>query len=149
VLEIGPGPGRTTEVLRSMAPGLVAAEIDGMLASALASRLRDVTVVRADATALPFGDGAFGTVLSFTMLHHVPSAAAQDRLLAEAAHVLAPGGVFTGVDSLDGPEFRALHVDDVCVPVDPATIEDRLRRAGFTSVRTEPNPYVVQFRATA
>jgi len=151
VLEVGPGPGRTTEVLREMAPGLTAVEIDGPLAASLARRLggADLHVTRGDGTALPFRDGAFATVLSFTMLHHVPSVDAQDRLLAEVARVLAPGGVFVGVDSLDSPEFRALHVDDVCVPVSPGTIEARLRRAGFSSVRAEPNPYVVQFHAVA
>jgi SAM-dependent methyltransferase len=149
VLEIGPGPGRTTEVLRTMAPGLVAIEIDGPLAASLSDRLSGdgVRVLRGDATALPFHAGAFRTVLSFTMLHHVPSAEEQDRLLAEAGRVLAPGGMFVGVDSLDSPEFRALHVDDICVPVDPATVEARLRRAGFSSVRAEPNPYVLQFHA--
>jgi hypothetical protein len=48
--------------------------------------------------------------------------------------VLLPGAVVLGVDSLDGPAFRDLHVDDVCVPLDPATVEERLHRAGFQDV---------------
>ena len=149
VLEVGPGPGRTTDVLREMAPGLVALELDGPLAASLSRRLGGsaLKVVRGDAKALPFRDGTLRTVLSFTMLHHVPSIAQQDRLLAEVARVLAPGGVLIGVDSLDSPEFRALHVDDICVPVDPGTIAARLTRAGFAAARVEPNPYVVQFQA--
>ncbi|HYM15064.1 MAG TPA: class I SAM-dependent methyltransferase [Dehalococcoidia bacterium] len=149
VLEIGPGPGRTTEVLREMARRLTAVEIDGGLAAALAARLGGgaVRVVRGDGTALPFSTGRFTAALSFTMLHHVPSIAAQDRLLAEVARVLRPGGVLAGVDSKDSEEFRALHVDDICVPLDPATLAARLTAAGFATVRVEPNPYVIQFRA--
>jgi hypothetical protein len=53
------------------------------------------------------------------------------------------------VDSLDLPEFRELHVADICVPLDPERLPDRLMRAGFADVHVEVNPYVVQFRATA
>jgi SAM-dependent methyltransferase len=115
---------------------LTAVEADPDLAAALASRLAgtNVAVVHADATALPFEDGRFSAAASFTMLHHVPSAALQDRLLAEVARVLRPGGVLVGVDSLDRPAWRELHRGDVCVPVDPAGFPDRLRRAGFADV---------------
>jgi hypothetical protein len=44
----------------------------------------NVEVAEADATAMPFPDGSFSAVLSFTMLHHVPSVTLQDQLLAEA-----------------------------------------------------------------
>jgi len=33
--------------------------------------------------------------------------------------------------------WRELHAGDVCVPVDPATIADRLRDAGFVEVEVE------------
>jgi hypothetical protein len=36
---------------------------------------------------MPFVSHAFSTVISLTMLHHVPSAALQDRLAAEAGRV--------------------------------------------------------------
>jgi hypothetical protein len=81
------------------------------------------------------------------MLHHVPSADQQDQLFAEVARVLRPGAVFVGVDSLDSPEFRALHVDDICVPVPATGLEPRLLAAGFASAAVEVNPYVMQFRA--
>jgi predicted methyltransferase len=64
----------------------------------------------------------------------VPSAELQDRLFAEVARVLRPGGVFFGTDSLDGPGFQRLHAGDVCVPIDPLTLDERLRRAGFAHV---------------
>ena len=149
VLEVGPGPGRTTDILRQMTAKLTAVEIDPDLADALALRLAgtNVEVLRADGTALPFPDARFSAALSFTMLHHVPSIAEQDRLLAEVARVLRPGGVLAGVDSKDTPEFRGMHVDDICVPLDPATLPDRLKSAGFAEVDVDVNPYVIQFRA--
>ena len=55
--------------------------------------------------------------------------------------------MFLGSDSLDGPEFRELHEGDVCVPVDPATLDARLVDAGFVDVRVETNEYAVRFRA--
>jgi SAM-dependent methyltransferase len=150
VLEVGPGPGRTTDVLLRRAARLTAAEVDPDLAARLSERLAGtgVRVVNADGTRLPFPPGRFGTALSFTMLHHVPSAEAQDELLAEVARVLRPGSFLAGVDSLDSEEFRALHVDDVCVPVPPDGLADRLRAAGFADARVDVNEYAVRFRAT-
>jgi ubiquinone/menaquinone biosynthesis C-methylase UbiE len=149
VLEVGPGPGRTTDILREMAPRLTAVEIDKHLADALTARMAgtNVKVVNADATKLPFPDGRFTGAVSFIMLHHVPTPELQDKLLGEVARVLRKGGVFAGVDSLDSPDFRAMHVDDICVTVPPDTLAERLQRAGFSEAHVDPNPYVVQFRA--
>jgi len=84
VLELGPG--LITDVLPQRTARLTAIEIDPRLASSLRERMRNtnVEVVEADATAMPFADGSFFAVLSFTMVRHVPSATVQDRLLAEA-----------------------------------------------------------------
>jgi SAM-dependent methyltransferase len=149
VLEIGPGPGRTTDVLVSLVPQLTAAEIDEELAAALAARMAGtgVEVVHADATALPFATSRFSAVVSFTMLHHVPSVSDQDKLFSEVTRVLGPGGVFAGTDSLDSSDFRELHIGDVCVPVDPVTLPDRLLRAGFDGVEVDTNEYGVRFRS--
>jgi len=145
VLEVGPGPGTTTDVLRRTCARLTAVEVDPDLAASLAHRLAgsNVDVVHADATALPFDSGRFSGATSFTMLHHVPSPAAQDRLLAEVRRVLRPGGLLVGVDSIDGPAWRELHAGDTCVPVDPATLAQRLQQAGFVEVevqRASPEP---------
>lgn len=139
VLEVGPGPGMTTDVLRRTLARLTAVEVDPDLAAALAQRLvgSNVDVVHADGTTMPFDTGRFSGATSFTMLHHVPSPAQQDRLLAELCRVLRPGGLLAGVDSIDAPEWRELHSGDICVPVDPATLADRLRQAGFVEVEVE------------
>lgn len=152
VLEIGPGPGLTTDVLRQSAPRMTAIEVDPDLAAALAERLgaTDVEVVHGDATAMPFEDGRFSSALSFTMLHHVPSPELQDRLFAEVARVLAPGGVFAGRDSTASKTLQALHDGDIYVPIPPETLADRLRIAGFAEVAVDFSPETgsVRFRAT-
>ncbi|MBT2208352.1 class I SAM-dependent methyltransferase [Actinomadura sp. NEAU-AAG7] len=138
VLEIGPGYGATTRVLRRRVPGLTALEID----PALAGRLRGLAgssarIVDGDGTAMPFEEAGFSGAVCFTMLHHVPSPREQDRLFAEACRVLRPGGVFAGSDGLDGRAFRLIHLFDTCVIVDPDTLPGRLEAAGFTDVAIE------------
>ncbi|MBA3653487.1 MAG: class I SAM-dependent methyltransferase [Actinobacteria bacterium] len=149
VLEVGPGPGRTTDLLREMAPRLTAVEVDASLAGALTTRMAgsNVEVVHADATDMPFDDGRFSAAVSFIMLHHVPTADEQDALFAEVARVLRPGAVFAGVDSLDTPEFRDMHVDDVCNPIPIDGFESRLRAAGFSEATATQNEFVMEFRA--
>lgn len=151
LLEVGPGPGATTDVLHPLVRTLTAVEIDAALAARLARRYAGdpaVEVVVADAAHTGLPGGRFDSAVCLTMLHHVPAAATQDALFAEVRRLLRPGGGFAGSDSLDGPEFRELHEGDVCVPVDPATLGARLTAAGFSAVRVETNEYAVRFRAT-
>lgn len=133
VLEIGAGPGMTTDVLRRKVAHLTAVEVDQTLADALTSRLRgtNVDVVRGDGAHLPFDAGTFDTATCFTMLHHVPSIEQQDQLLAEARRVLRPGGFLLGTDSVGTPSLQELHLGDTYTPVDPVTLDARLLRAGF------------------
>jgi SAM-dependent methyltransferase len=147
VLEIGPGPGRTTEVLLERFPGLTVVELDAEYAEALAARLDGLRVVTADAVDTGLDPGAFSGAVSLTMLHHVPSAEAQDAIFAEMRRLLRSGGVFVGWDSIDSPEFRELHEDDICVPLEPGSLEQRLRAAGFDDAEVATNEYGVRFRA--
>jgi ubiquinone/menaquinone biosynthesis C-methylase UbiE len=149
VLEIGPGPGVTTECLRTLVPDLTCIEIDGGYAASLSRRMAGerLRVVCGDGTAIPLPDANFDAVVCFTMLHHVASIALQDRLLAEAARVLRPGGVFAGVDSLSSRLFRLLHLFDTMVVIDPAIFPNRLRAAGFENIRVDLLPHRFRFRA--
>jgi len=141
VLEVGPGPGMTTDLLRVQLPRLTAVELDLQLAIALGTRLvgTNVEVVHADATAMPFDAGRFTGTVSFTMLHQVPTVELQDDLFAEVARVLRPGGVFVASDSVASDELAALHDDDVYNPVDPTTVDARLRNAGFSTIEVRSN----------
>jgi SAM-dependent methyltransferase len=150
VLEVGAGPGLVTEALARRVPWLVAVELDPALAAGLGRRSGGgVRVVRADATRLPFAGGRFSAVACFTMLHHVPSVALQDRLLAELRRVLRPGGLLAGSDGMDTPARRALHVGDVFLPADPATLPGRLRAAGFADPEVEVDAGGDRFRFAA
>ena len=133
VVEIGPGPGKTTDLLRTMTARLTAVELDADLAGRLAARFAgtNVEVVQHDATALPFADGTFSAGVCFTMLHHVPTVELQDRLLAELVRVVRPGGLVIGSDSVASDGARRLHADDTYNPIDPDELPERLRRAGL------------------
>lgn len=149
VLELGPGPGLTTDLLRREARRITAIEIDSRLAQSLSSRLYDsnVTVVAGDAAAMPFSDAQFSGGVSFTMLHHVPSPELQDKLLREVWRVLEPGGAFVGADSLQSLLMRLIHLGDTLVPVDPDTFGVRLEAAGFEVLEMEQNRDAFRFHA--
>jgi SAM-dependent methyltransferase len=148
VLEIGPGPGLTTELLRRRVPRLTALEIDPSLAAPLRERLAgsNVEVICADATTSGLPSDRFSAVTCFSMLHHMPTAGDQDRLFAEIGRMLRPGGILVGVDALDLEPLRAGHVDDTFVPVDPETLGERLTAAGLGDPTIDVADY--QFRFT-
>jgi ubiquinone/menaquinone biosynthesis C-methylase UbiE len=149
VLEVGPGPGLTTDVLARTTKHLTAVEIDAQLAAALSKRQdpQRVTVVQADATALPFPDATFTGAVCFTMLHHVPTQQLQDKLLAEVRRVLRPGAVFAGSDSRPSVLFRAAHLFDTMQLVDPATLHTRLHAAGFHDAQIRTAKHQLKWRA--
>jgi SAM-dependent methyltransferase len=136
LLEVGPGPGAATEVLRHRVKRLVAIELEEPAAAALAQRHAgtNVEVVIGDATALPFPDDSFDSAASFTMLHHVPTAALQNRLLAEILRVLRPGGALIGSDSLASDDLHQFHEGDTYNPVEPAAFLTRLQTIGYENI---------------
>lgn len=145
VLEIGPGPGRTTDLLRERASRVTALELDEHLAAALESRMAstNVAVVRGDATAIDLPGVVFSAVTCFHVLHHVPSVELQDRLLAETCRVLEPGGSLLLADAVDLAEVRSRHEaeGETFLPLDPGTLEHRLRSAGFADAAVEVRGY--------
>ena len=149
VLEIGPGFGPATEVLAARSGRLTALEIDPRLAGPLRDRLGDrAEILEGDGAAMPFPDGSFDVVACFTMLHHVPSAATQDRLFAEARRVLRPDGRFVGTDSIGtGAGFWLLHIGDTKVLLDPGELPRRLEDAGFADVRVTTEGEALRFAA--
>jgi len=74
-----------------------------------AMRLRGfagASVQTADATAMPFPDGSFDSVVSCLMLHHIID---WEGAVAEAARVLRPGGIFVGYDLTRTPLASLFH----------------------------------------
>ena len=149
VLEVGPGPGLTTDILRPRFDRMTAIEIDPKLASVLSTRLQgsNVRVVEGDATRMPFADQSFSGAVSFTMLHHVPSPELQDRLLAEVYRVLRQGATFVGTDSRWSASFQLFHLFDTMVVVDPNHFGKRLEAVGFTDVNVDLAKRAFRFRA--
>jgi len=151
VLEIGPGPGRTTDELRTRTAHVIAVEVDHELAETLARRLAgtNVDVVEGDATALAFGNDRFSGAASFHMLHHLETVAEQDQVFAELARVLAPGGVLVAADGVHVEGSHAFGAFDRHNPLDPAGLAVRLERAGFidVEVRTHEMGWVCTARA--
>ncbi|MGH9328044.1 MAG: class I SAM-dependent methyltransferase [Terriglobia bacterium] len=149
VLELGPGPGLTTDFLSNRVRSLTALELDSELARSLGRRIggSGVRVVNGDATMLPFAGGRFSTVLAFTMLHHVPSPVLQDQLFSEAFRVLKPGGIFLGIDSRASLRMRVFHLWDTMVIIDPDILPRRLESSGFSDVAVSATDR--RFRFTA
>jgi ubiquinone/menaquinone biosynthesis C-methylase UbiE len=152
VLEIGVGSGSVAQQVLSDTPELAwtAIDIDPHMTQAAATRLRGfagASVKTADATAMPFPDESFDSVVSCLMLHHIID---WERAVAEAARVLRPGGIFVGYDltrtrlaslfhRLDGSPHRLIAPDD---------FRAECARHGLTvSLRSRLLGHVMQFAA--
>jgi ubiquinone/menaquinone biosynthesis C-methylase UbiE len=149
VLEIGPGFGATTRLLVQRPGRFTVLELDPRYCERLRRELGErVTVVEGDATSLPFPDGRFSAVVCFTMLHHIPVRANQDRVLAEVARVLSPGGIFAGTDSVGtGTMFKLIHVGDTLLRIDPTELPERLIAAGLEQPAVDRSNGSFRFRA--
>jgi len=135
LLELGPGPGAATDWLRQRVQRLGAVAPEEAAARLIARFAgTNVEVVSGDAAALGYPDATFDTVATCTMLHHVPTRALQDKVLAEAFRVLRPGGTFLGSDSLPSDDLHQFHEGDTYNPVEPAAFLTRLQTVGFAAI---------------
>lgn len=147
VLDVACGHGNfTVELARRVGPeGLVVGlDISAAMLARAAARVRraglaNVLLVRGDALALPFADGAFRAVNCSGGLHQMPDLA---RALAQMARVTAPGGrLATSTFAQAGAQPRgwrgwaarrlALHF------VPERRLAEALAGAGFRDVETE------------
>jgi len=136
VLELGAGPGATTEELRRRAARVTSLEYDQKFAARLGTRFRktNVGVLRADAAALPFPDETFSSVIAVLVLHHLKSREQQEKAFAEIHRVLQPGGAFLAMEIGDGWLQRFGHIKSTFVPVTPPAAFARLTSLGFSKI---------------
>src|SRR2546423_15465728 len=92
VLEVGPGPGLTTDLLRTRTAKVTAVELDTQLAAALEERLAgtNVEVICGDASDTGLQANRFSAAACFSLLHHRPSPGVQDRGVAQGPPVVRP-----------------------------------------------------------
>ena len=126
-LEIGCGEGTNlARLARLGAPiGIDRYPAKARFAAAAVPRAR---VAAADATALPFRDGAFASVLVRDLLHHLPD---PRRAMAEAVRVLAPGGTLlvlepNGANPLIALQGRLIPAEAALRTFRPASVLDAL-----------------------
>ena len=147
VVELGSGTGPNLRYIPS-GVRLVAVEPNAFMHPHFLQRAlglgRHVTLIRADAQALPFPDGSIEAVLSTLVLCSVRGL---DEALKEVHRVLKPGGIFIFMEHVGAPRGSWLRraqrlvrpvwsaVGDGCEP--DRDTSHNLERAGFSSIRMD------------
>ena len=152
IVDVGCGPGfYALELLEQVGPGgrVVGVDASPSMLAVAARRCADhenASFVEADATSLPFDDGAFDAAVIVQVLEYVNEV---DAALAELHRVLRPGGravawavdwATLSVNALDGDRNRRVLSawdDHLADPSLPRTLTPRLRAAGFDNVAME------------
>lgn len=139
VLELGAGAGPATMELARRAPRVTSLEYDHLSALKLRKQAihSNVDVIQGDAAELPFPDATFSSSIAILMLHHLKSAALQDRAFSEIHRVLRPEGVFLAFDIPNSWIHRVAHIKSTFVPLDPMTAIQRLKAAGLAQITLE------------
>lgn len=115
VLDIGTGTGRMIELFAGEATRFTAIDNNTEMLRVARAKLSNagdtssrVEVKLGDFNALPLGDAQFDTILFHQVLHYAQS---PERVIAEAARVLAPSGRMLIIDfaAHDREELRSVH----------------------------------------
>ncbi len=142
-LEIGCGIGRMTRWFAAAFGHVDAVDVSPAMLERARERLRGCGNVGLhqgsgyDLAGLP--DSAYDLVFSYIVFQHIPSRAAIDRYVAEAARVLRPGGAFKfQLNGDQSPAYRA-HERDTWLGETFTEAEARamLDRAGFSVLMAE------------
>jgi len=132
LLDLGAGTGHLSEAVMRRMPGRRCVAVDGAYAppARLAARMRrrDFQALSGDGARLPFADGCFDAAWIGFVLHHMPEAS-QERVLAEAARVLRPGGVLVLLEDTPATERerRTTLAADRRLNIEPASAPHHYR----------------------
>jgi ubiquinone/menaquinone biosynthesis C-methylase UbiE len=117
-IELCAAAGVTGVVAIDMAEQMLSVARENVLRAGFSSRVR---LERVDAKAMPYEDGAFGAVLSNSIVHHIPE---PGDVLREMWRVTATGGVLFVRDLLRPPDEAKLEelvlLHGGAVPTEPA-----------------------------
>jgi SAM-dependent methyltransferase len=91
-LDVGCGTGLLAARLAEAGYEVTGADPSEGMLEVMRRRAPRVTAVEATADELPFDDGAFDTVVSVAVLHHIADQSAVRRALGEMVRVCRPGG---------------------------------------------------------
>jgi len=106
ILEVGCGTGQTTIALQRLHRAVVASDFSPQSLEILAEKgIPDVTLIGADASALPFPDCSFAAIVAVGVVGHMP-APARERALREFHRCLVPSGVLV-LTAFNAARFRA------------------------------------------
>lgn len=124
-LDVACGPGITTAVLAAYVDHIVGVDVTQKMIHLAEERcartgLTNTAFHLADASALPFDDGAFSLVVSRYALHHL---SAPELAVAEMARVCSPGGRIAIIDiAADRDPEVAARFDEVELARDPSHV---------------------------
>jgi SAM-dependent methyltransferase len=146
LLEIGCGEGANLHHLREIGALRFGVDYSGAK-TAFARRATDAHTVTADATRLPFTDGAFDAVLIRDVLHHIGDVAG---VLAEARRVLRAGGRLTLLEPNRASPFILMQA--ALIPAERGVLRStatalaaRLELAGFrVTARGHDQPFPIE-----
>ena len=134
-LDLSCGPGVFCRSIGAAVPGhlVVGLDISRAMLDVAASRTagyQNVQLVRADAHALPFSDGAFEGVNNAGALHAYDD---PEQVFREVLRVLAPGGLYVGSTFAEAPTLagRLLERAAGIRRFEPAALRSWLGRIGF------------------
>jgi SAM-dependent methyltransferase len=139
--DLGCGTGAVSEVLAPIVTHVVA--VDGSAAMLAAARRRlagaaNVELHRGDLESLPLAGATLDAAVIVLVLHHAPQ---PDRVIAEAARVIKPGGRLMICDMLphDRDAYRQ-QMGHVWLGFSQAQMSQWMEDAGFTAVRVRALP---------
>jgi SAM-dependent methyltransferase len=139
VLDVGSGDGVLAALVAPRAKSVTCLDQSDKVIDAARRRLVDLDNVRfvvGDMQALPFAEKSFDAVLLMNCLTYANDPA---RVLAEAARVLRPGGVVTGVTLREHTHAEAVAVyGHENLGFKPRALARLLERAGLDVGRCEP-----------
>ncbi|MYW10064.1 methyltransferase domain-containing protein [Streptomyces sp. SID2563] len=116
LLDIGCGTGLVTGQIAAARPGLRVTGSDAAHGMAVVARERVGAVVLADARRLPLPDAAVDAVSAVWLLHLLREPGAVRAVVAEAARVLRPGGVFVTTVDKDAAHDVGSDIDATFAP---------------------------------